>query len=131
MCVVDHLCETIRIQPIVRQDELAQDAVARDQRQRSIEVRDAFGIGAGDVERTIAARVVSYDVLPIRVRLRQHALDALLEVRLAVIDRSYKLVSGCSGSSSFECTGTMMPLARAVDQCRFGRSATSRSSECL
>src|SRR3984893_9734893 len=38
--VVDHLRETIRIQPVVRQDELAKDAVARDQRQRSIEVRD-------------------------------------------------------------------------------------------
>ena len=49
--------------------------------------RILFRIALRDLQRPVRATVINYDILPIRVRLVRHALDALRQIFLAVVDR--------------------------------------------
>ena len=51
--------------------------------------RVAGGVFPGNLKRTVCAAVIGDRVIPVRVGLGKHALDAGTKVRLPVIDRGY------------------------------------------
>jgi hypothetical protein len=100
----DHLFEAIRKEPIVRVYHLTVLALGRDLPERDVVALDhtgrdlvavnpdpgiPVGILVRDVECPVGAAVVDDGVIQVFVGLSQHALDALAEITLSVVDGSH------------------------------------------
>jgi hypothetical protein len=98
---IDHPLQAFREERVVGMDDLAVFGFAGKQAQRVVPVRHdreevavlvegdarvAVGVRTDDLGGPIRAAVVYDEVLPVVVCLREHALDALGQVALAVVD---------------------------------------------
>ena len=100
----DHSLEALRKERVVRVNDFAVLGRARKHAKRAVPVRDdgqelaallqpysriSLCVRADDLGCPVRAAVVDDDVLPRVVGLGEHALDALGEIPLAVVDRRH------------------------------------------
>jgi hypothetical protein len=100
----DHPFEALRKEPVVPKYELAILAFGRDMPEGDILILDCSdeglvtvntdsrvlgGIFTRDVESAVGAAVIDYCVVPVFIRLGQHAFNTLTEIGLFVVDRSH------------------------------------------